>query len=97
MLDIYVKLIKHNIYLKISKNDIYFNDYFLKNLENNLITAANNGTLPTFLFCMKYIKEDSVDYRGLLDSFISSNRNSDSRLYEYFLKRDKLLDIIRQK
>jgi len=83
---------------KIEQEDNTFKDYFLKNIENNLITAANNGTLPTFLFCMKYIKEDSVNYRALIvDSFLSSNRNSDSRLYEYFLKNNKLLDIIREK
>ena len=83
---------------RLAQNDPYFNDYFLKDLENNMTTAANSGTLPTFLFCLKYLKEDSIHYRLLiLDSFISSNRNSDSRLYEYFLKKSKLLEIIRKK
>ena len=83
---------------RLAQNDPYFNDYFLKDLENNMTTAANSGTLPTFLFCLKYLKEDSINYRLLiLDSFISSNRNSDSRLYEYFLKKSKLLEIIRKK
>ena len=83
---------------KLEKEDPYFESYFLKNFENNLITTVNNGTLPLFLFCMKYMKEDSNNYKQLvIDCFLSSNRNSDSRLYEYFLKDNKLLVIIREK
>jgi hypothetical protein len=72
---------------------IEMNNY---NIENMLIAASTNGTLPTLLFWYDKLKDKDVFMNNIMEYFYNSVGNSDDRIFKYLLKlipKDKEFNI----